>query len=188
MRVLEAYESFKSHLHLLMPVSANVDVIQFLFGLKPCVRTVIKDSQQEIEPFKKWCRQNNFCWHVDQENFIYFSMNPKLLQQVIHADHSNQKHEELLGNLLGYPECCCKKIAEIGEENIDAFEKYLCQKMFLNSYKLTNPKNYKYGKSYISHVPCSTTCFNSLLIAQKMQKLLLNYKDHHLFSGWLDEV
>ena len=186
--VLEAYKSFVSSLHPLMPISANVDIIQFLFGLKPCVRTRIQDFQQDILPFKRWCHKNNFYWHIDLEGFVYISMSQKLIQQTVQADHSSQKHEESLGKLLGYPECCCKKIAELGEENIDLFEEKLCQGKFSIPYKITNPKNYKYGRAFISHVPCSSSCFNSLLLALKLSALLSDYSYYHPFRVWLDEI
>ena len=72
--VLAAYKSFDFSLHPLMPISANVDIIQFLFGLKPCVRTRIQDFQQDILPFKRWCHKNNFYWHIDLEGFVYISI------------------------------------------------------------------------------------------------------------------
>jgi hypothetical protein len=115
-------------------------------------------------------------------------MSQKLIQQTVQADHSSEKHEESLGKLLGYPECCCKKVAEIGEEKIDLFEANLCKEKFSPSYKITNPKNYKYGKAFISHVPCSNSCFNSLLLALKLSALLSHYSYYQPFRVWLDEI
>lgn len=185
MDVINAYESFQSNPSL--PFSVNVDVMLLLLGLKPCLRTKMHSSEG-LQLIKSWCHQFKAFFHVDHECFIYISFNKNLMKKVIEVDQCIQKHEETLGKLLGYPECCSKKIASIGEDNIDEFEQTFSQKKFQASYHLINPKNYPKGKAFISHVPCSTSCINSLKIAQKFYLFLKNHETNKLFEGWIKEV
>lgn len=185
MSKLNVYESYNSQLGLYMPYSANVDIILMIIGLKPAVRTKTKQPNK-FTCIKNWCKSWSFVSYMDQDNYVYIASNAKLIKQLIDLDHLIQKQEDKLGQLLGYPDCCCKKIVEIGEECIDDYEQELCQKEFEALFRLINPQNYRKGTAFISHVPCSTTCLDSLFIAQQLSLFILKNKKHPALHGWID--
>lgn len=187
MNQLAAYKSYISQLGLYMPLSANIDVILMILGLKPAIRTKFKQPDK-FERIKDWCNDWNFSFYMDTDSYIYVARDAKLVKQLINLDHLTQKEEDKFGMFLGYPNCCCKKIAKIGEEHIDNYEQDLCQKKFRAFFRLINPQNYRKGTAFISHVPCSTTCFDSLFIAQKLGLFVLKNKKHPVLYGWVNEL
>lgn len=167
-----------------MPVSANVDIILMILELKPAIRTRVTDSSI-FKYIDDWCKYWSLFCYMDLENYIYIAFDEKLANQLIELDHLTRKQEEKFGQLLGYPSCCCKKIAKIGEAYIDSYEEELCQKKFKAFFRLINPQNYRKGTAFISHVPCSTTCFDSLLIAQRLGLFVLKNKKKAVLQGWV---
>ncbi|EIW19582.1 MULTISPECIES: hypothetical protein [Pelosinus] len=90
-----------------------------------------------------------------------------------------------MGHLLGYPICCCQKIAVVGEMYIDEWEALFVKKThFEGRYKIINPKGYREGYSLISHIPCSPNCEPSLNIAQKALSIIMLNKYNKYFDKW----
>lgn len=187
MNKLRIYESYVSQIGIYMPLSANVDIILMILGLKPAIRTKIKESNN-FKYIDNWSKKWGYFSYMDQEEYIYIAPDDQLAHQMIQLDHMAQKKEDLFGILLGYPNCCTKKIKKIGEELIDKYESNLCQKKFEAFFELINPKDYRIGTAFISHVPCSTRCFDSLLIAQKLGFFILKNKKKPVLQGWVNAL
>lgn len=188
MKVLLQYQTFNKELGQFFQPSSHTDILLFLLGLKPAVRTKILQPNQAISNLEKWIRQWKFFIKIDNEGYIYLSNNDALTDQLFYVDNHEKGHEESLGALLGYPSCCCKKIMTVGECNIDHYEKELTKNKFYGKFQLINPSSYRKGVAFISHVPCSTTCFQSLEIAIKFAKFLWSKKLNPLFKPWRREL
>jgi hypothetical protein len=185
--VVLAFSEFATQLQPHFPLSARVDVLLFLLGLKPCMRTSVIEANLDIEPLKRWCQNYDLCFDI-HENLIYFAYNKESLKQLITVDNSLEAHEKSLGELLGYPTCCCVRMAEIGENSIDEYESWLVSQPFKGKFKLINPSTYYWGKSFISHVPCRINCSASLEQAQRLLDFLLLHKQDPLFQSWIKNL
>ncbi len=185
---LHTFSEFVEKLHPFFPLSARVDILLFLLGLKLCVRTKLKPFQNELKPIEEWCKQFKLHFEKSTDGFIYIAKDQELLHLVNSVDHSHHPHEEELGRLLGYPTCCYRKIAEVGEMQIDSFENWLISQPFTGTFKLINPYAYREGKAFISHVPCSPSCSPSLEIAKKVVSILIPLQHETILRPWLDEL
>jgi len=186
--ILAIYEKYAKDIAPFFPASANIDFLLMLLELKPSMRTrcvAEKDMQKSVV---EWLKENGFYAWIDHENYIYISSIQSTLEKVIALDTSTEKQESKIGELFGYPRCCCKKIQGIGEEQIDAYEEAISQEIFPLFFKLIDPKNYRKGTAFISHVPCSTNCFDSLALAQQFGFFIHKNKHSLLFSGWVKEL
>lgn len=187
-KITRTYRSFILLFQNFFPLSFKVDLILFLLGLKPGLRSKLIKSGINFISFQQWCSQSRYFFEIDSEEFIYIAKNNYLLIKLKKWDHCYQPHEEHLGKLLGYPSCCCKKIAEIGEMNIDAFEAAFVRQPFSGAFQLINPLGYREGTAFISHVPCSSNCLQSLKQAEKLANFLLRNKTEKLFEPWLIQL
>lgn len=170
---------------------------EFLYlvnGLKPVIRQLF--FEDELERLEKFCLENNLFLvkssfkvvfldlgesfsnkgqRVPLEDFrkgavvIYLSLDEKLANLAalyeLQNDHLN------LGNLLGYPKCCCefflKNFAdETPNPEINEFEEKLPDSWMLDISKRDQ------DLAIISHFPCSWICKKSNEIAKKRLNLL----------------
>lgn len=157
-------------------------------GLKLCVRTTLKPFQNNLKPLETWCSEFNLFFERSTDDFLYIASDQEILQKANALDHSYDPHEEKLGELLGYPACCCRKIAAVGEMQIDAFEDWLITQSFNGPFKLIRPHGYREGKAFISHVPCSTSCFDSLNLAKKVVSFLIPHEHESILEPWIHEL
>lgn len=177
---IEAFESLPEKL----PKSSYIDFLLLLASLKPALRLKIYQEENRIA-LNDWCETNGFYLLLGKDNYIFIAKNKTEATNLEQIDTSSFPHEYELGRLLGYPDCCCKKIAIIGEENIDKYEKkFISGSIFKSAFELINPKGYKDGYALISHIPCSPTCEDSLLIAQKCLYIVAQYNDRKNFQIW----
>lgn len=163
--------------------SDYIDILLFLIHEKPAVR-LGKNTDATYKRIANWCDMFGFASIISLAGYMYLSkwwVWAKLVQLV---DDSHREHAELLGILLGYPRCCCKKIRKIGEQNIDEYEKALYVGKFTPPYNLIDCSTYVQGFSLISHVPCCNTCCKSLKIAQKALAVITQYRDSSCMQRW----
>lgn len=158
-------------LHLLRP-SALVDFVLFFANAKPAVRLQI-NSDSSFESLDTWCSQAGFELAIDKSNFLCIAKSKNYAEYVLQLDQLEEPHEIELGIALGYPECCCQKIAVLGESNIDNYSLEISKWMFKDEYSYINPNEYISGVSLISHLPCAPDCFKSLKIALQTRKFIL---------------
>lgn len=187
-KIITFYSDFINRFKGILPLSANVDLMLFLLGQKQCFRTRIKSKDRNLCNFFEWVSSNNFYYEIKQINYLYIGIEKDFISQVSKVDHSHKRHERELGILLGYPICCVEKIAEVGEEYIDDFENWLITQSFEGAFQLINPVNYRKGFAFISHVPCSTKCQESLAQALLFSKFLIENKNEKLLNPWIKEL
>lgn len=164
--------------------SDYVDLLLFLAHEKPCLRLGYNQPDVYLEMIT-WCREHNLSYVVSQAGFMYISKYFVLAYIAKVIDDSTLSHTYIFGRILGYPSCCSKHIAMIGERNIDYFEKqFVSNSDFHPPYNIINPKGYIEGYSLISHIPCCTTCKKSLKKASNIYNIILKYSEHPAFSRW----
>lgn len=176
---LQAFTSSPSNL----PKSAYVDLLLFISNMKPAIRIGVLDDARALQLFQ-WATEFGYFSKIDDSGFVFVSK-VNNVEHLIQVDQSYLDHTEELGKLFGYPSCCIKSISEVGESNIDSYEKNIVYNWhFENDFQLINPKLYYQGCSLISHIPCSPTCIRSLYIAQKVLSIVKKNKSHYLFSNF----
>lgn len=186
--IITPYKQFVFLSENMLPLSARVDIILKLLGLKTCLRSRLRNREANWFPLKEWCSQLCYFMETDEEGFVYIAQSEQMLVKMKGLDLSFQPHEEQFGWLLGYPLCCCAKIARIGEVCIDDFEMSFRDEQFSGRYQLINPSKYHLGQAFISHVPCSPTCQNSLDLAEKFANFLIVNREEETFKPWLTEL
>lgn len=161
-----------------------VDILLFLINKKLTLRLAFNESKSYNEVIS-WCKKYKFHYIISKSGFMYISKKYLLAWITMKCDDSTYNHTLILGLLLGYPLCCSRKVASIGELEIDNYENELISNnSFEEPYNIINPKGYIYGYSFISHVPCCASCNKSLKIAEKAYKVVKQNKDNPKFSIW----
>lgn len=167
--------------------SDYIDMLLFLIDLKPCVR-LGNNNYAVYDRMKSWCNSNGFSYVVSSERLMYIAKSKLLARITQLVDDSCVEHSYLLGYLLGYPNCCCKKISSIGENRIDSYEKELCEnEEFRPPFDIINPTGYHEGYSLISHVPCCSTCEKSLKIAKRVMNVIFDYQNNYKMNIWKEK-
>jgi hypothetical protein len=184
---IRVFSAFTKCLQPLVPLSARVDLLLHLTGHKPCIRTTIVKERNE-EDLREWCERFGYEYQIDSEDYLYIGRSTDLLDRAIELDHSVQPHAQNFGQLLGYPSCCCQRIATVGEDQIDAYEERLVAKGFADPFVFISPLRYRAGSAFISHVPCSTTCRPSLLQAISAVKFVLANQNAPVMGPWIEAL
>jgi hypothetical protein len=167
-----------------LPNSDYIDFLLFLAKLKPALRVKIPDKATR-EKLHIWSINNHFSFLDSENHYVYIAPDQISVNRLKITDDSFEPHEYKLGRLLGYPECCCKKIASVGEQNIDEWEDtFIKLSSFEGEFELINPTGYTEGYSLISHIPCSSNCVHSLHIAKKALNIITHYKWNKHFDRW----
>src|SRR5690242_13707466 len=103
-------------LELLRP-SALVDFLLLLACNKPAVR-ICAPEKAALRGVQQWCRFNHLDFESDEDGFVCIAWKSGAAQTILAIDRSLESHEFPLGIALGYPRCCCRKVARVGEKNI----------------------------------------------------------------------
>jgi hypothetical protein len=146
--------------------SAVVDFMLLYSGAKPAVRVKLPEPNS-ADLLALWCRQSELDYTYDVEGFACVSAQPGVAHQVLQLDRLARPHEVDLGQALGYPLCCCQRVAQIGESQIDIYAREVAQWKFTGRYERINPAGYLNGLALLSHLPCSLNCNQSLVIAEQ---------------------
>lgn len=144
--------------------SACVDLAQVLAGARKTLRTELQGAVT-TETVRRWARGLGLFVSVDVDGFIALSRQPGAARRLLALDRSLGDHTRELGRLLGYPPCCCRAAALVGEASIDEWEQRATQRQYFGRFKAIDPKGYREGRSRISHIPCSACCGASLVLA-----------------------
>ena len=96
--------------------SDYVDMLLLINGDKPCVR-LGNNSLDIYGQVTTWCKKHKYYGFVSRENLYYVTKSMLLARIARRIDDSTFRHTFILGRLLGYPSCCCRKIAAVGEDN-----------------------------------------------------------------------
>lgn len=171
-----------------LPNSLNgsnyIDFLLLLAKLKPALRIKI-DTDSIKNEVGEWCVSNGFAFLCNRSNYACIALAQGAAERLQQTDDSCWPHEYQLGRLLGYPECCCNKIADVGEENIDEWERVFIQRSrFEGQFVLISPAGYREGRSLISHIPCSSACRPSLDIALAALRVIMDHTGNRHFCRW----
>ena len=178
---LKAFET----LPITLKPSDYVDFLVFCMHEKSCVR-LGKNESTVYHEMTLWCNKHNLQYVISEIGYMYVAKSKMLARLARTIDDSLNEHTYFLGKILGYPSCCSRKIAGVGENGIDVFEKELVLKnRFLSPFNLINPEGYLQGYALISHIPCSSECKKSLKLAKKAYQVILDHKDHPAFVRWV---
>jgi hypothetical protein len=162
--------------------SALVDFLLLLLNEKPAVRLRI-DSKSDMDYLRVWCRQSGFDLAADEDCFACITVEAGFASKVLELDRRTDAHEIELGLALGYPFCCCERVASIGESNIDSYAQEVARWPFAGQYRRINPSGYQSGLALISHLPCSPDCAPSLAIADRAREFVINHASEPILSS-----
>lgn len=151
--------------------SAEVDLRQVLVGLRPALRTELGAPVGD-EEFGRWRRRLGLFGVIDRDGFVVLARRPELCRKIMSIDQAPGNHTAHLGYLLGYPSCCVRAAARIGEPNLDAWAGSLTKRGFIGEFAAIDVSGYRAGEALISHIPCSPFCLASLKMAKSFQKVV----------------
>lgn len=166
-----------------LPLSARVDFLHLLALGKPAVRTRLS-GRIGVKKLRHWCQRNAWAWAADSDGFCSVAKSRAIAQRVLEVDRCIEPHELELGRILGYPRCCCRAIAKVGEARIDQQIERLGASDFEGEYALIDPRGYSRGVSLICHVPCGPKCLPSLRIARGAASYIRQHAHHPVFATW----
>jgi hypothetical protein len=127
------------------------------------VQLAIPVSEVEI---RRFARQQGWFSVLDQEGFVVFSPSASRARRVMTVDQSAGDHTRALGLALGYPPCCARAAARVGDHELDAWAAHVAGRRTIGRFALTSPAAYRAGRALVSHVPCSPRCVASLAMAE----------------------
>ena len=148
-----------------LKASASTDLLHLAANIRPAIRTELAIPVSH-DVVRRWMRRPGWYTAIDRDKFIIVSSSSALARKVLTLDREQSPHTFRLGRALGYPVCCCRAAASVGEQNLDSWARALCQRDFIGQFQAINPSNYRNGKALISHIPCSIFCQASLHMAQ----------------------
>lgn len=182
--VLVTVEGLRALPWELLRPSALIDFIQLSACRKPAVRLLVKGEGERclVESLSRWCGETGLDFASDGEGYACVAGRKGEAAGVLAIDRRAEAHELELGLALGYPLCCCERVARVGEAAIDEYAGEVATWTFVGQYRRIDPSEYRRGLSLICHLPCSTTCEASLVIANKAREFLLGHKDDSLLS------
>jgi hypothetical protein len=151
--------------------SAAVDVAQLWFCIRPVMRTELALPVVR-ERVRRWARNYRFFAALDDDGFLVLSRTPCLSRRTLDLDRGPGDHTFALGRGLGYPYCCCRKAALMGDASLDALADRFCSEDFFGRFNMINPLGYCDGHALISHIPCSPRCVPSLKMAEALAQKL----------------
>ncbi|MBK7918041.1 MAG: hypothetical protein IPJ94_17650 [Chloroflexi bacterium] len=161
--------------------SAWVDFLHFVACGKPVVRTKVK-NEFSLRVLQQWCSTRRLFFLEGNDRYVCIGSDAEITQKVLEIDQSPQPHVFELGQMLGYPKCCCEFVSTVGESQIDELEIQVTNWNFCGQFRLIDPKGYLFGTSLICHIPCSTTCAASLQLAHTAIKYI-RINQNYAFTG-----
>lgn len=147
-----------------LPPSAVTDVDLLMLGLKPAARLYVGGRGREI---RRWARVQGLFCSTDRDGYAVLSRSGSTARRALDIDRRPGRHAIALGRLLGYPECCSRAAARVGDEGIDALCDAVASRRFRGRFKGIDPGAYPAGRSQLSHVPCSHNCEASAALAMR---------------------
>ncbi len=145
-----------------LPRSAYIDIDRLMRGQKEVVRLIVGDDAAGI---RRWARRSGFFTSADADGYVVLSRCASSARRALDLDRRPGRHTAALGRMLGYPPCCSRAAARIGDEGIDRQHAVIATRRFHGRFRAIDPSGYADGSSRISHVPCSPRCLPSLRMA-----------------------
>jgi hypothetical protein len=147
-----------------------VDLTHLVGSIRPAVRTQLSQSV-DYSTVRRWARRRGWFVAIDDDGFLVFSPSPGLARHLLAIDRSPGRHTYKLGRSLGYPPCCCRAAARVGDEALDSWSTAMSARLFVGRFKAIDPRGYREGRAFISHIPCTPACVPSLRMAEDTKKV-----------------
>ena len=144
-----------------LPRSALIDLDLLMRGHKPVARLHAQGRSAEL---RRWARRWGLFASGDADGYVALSRRASSARRALDLDRRPGRHTAALGRMLGYPACCSRRAARVGDEGIDALHAALAGRRFVGLFALTDPRGYREGGALVSHVPCSHVCAASLAL------------------------
>jgi hypothetical protein len=143
-----------------LPPSVRVDVLGILAQNKPAIRIPVGERRTAAQVARVVAAVG---WsHANDEDFLVAASSPEVASHVLDVDRSAQPHTLDLGLLLGYPACCARAAAHVGEGNIDQLAVRLGTDCERERAPHLDPRHYAKGIALVSYVACSPRCPTAL--------------------------
>lgn len=142
--------------------SARTDIGLLLAGRKPAARIDGRGMDHEI---RRWARRRGLFTSGDGSGYLVLARCGNLSRRAIALDGRPGRHTQALGRMLGYPNCCSRAAARVGDEGIDGMAATVGAHRFHGRFQAFDPTSYRSGGSLLAHVPCSHRCARSLALA-----------------------
>ena len=146
-----------------LPASARVDLTLLKTGLKPAARIYVGTRAKDL---RRWGRRHGYYVSSDCDGYAVLSRLASVARRTLEIDRRPGRHTAALGHWLGYPSCCNRAAARVGDEGIDEYQRLLVGRRFRGNFALIDPSGYITGRALLAHVPCSNFCAFSLKIAR----------------------
>lgn len=150
--------------------SMRVDLRQLIAGVRPAIRVEVRTPSYNC--LKWWAARRGWYAHVDCDGFAMISTKPGLARRLLQVDRRSGSHAFQLGIGLGYPRCCARAAERVGEASIDAWSRTMGERTYVGAFRIINPKDYLFGKSVLSHVPCGPRCVSSMRMGLAVLEVL----------------
>lgn len=144
--------------------SFRIDLRCLLSGVRPTVRTTATGARDQAEVFA-WARRMGLHAVLDSAGFVTLSRSASRARRAMDVDWSPGHHTAALGLLLGYPACCARTAARVGDAGLDAW-KTPERRRYVGRFAAIDVGGYGRGHGFLSHVPCSPRCVPSLRQAE----------------------
>ena len=147
--------------------SAMVDLAHLLLGVRPAMRTRL-NREVDAAVVRRWVRSLGYHASLDGDGFLVIARRPGLSARLLALDRAHGAHAHAFGLALGYPACCAKAAGRFGEAGIDAWSARIAARRFIGDFRWIDPSGYLQGRAVICHVPCSSRCAKSLIMARRL--------------------
>ena len=147
-----------------LPPSAATDLDLLLMGLKPAARLHVRERRSKI---RRWARSQGLFCSTDTDGYAVLSRDGAIARRLLDLDRRPGRHAIALGRMLGYPECCSRAAARVGEARIDDWGDAIAARRFRGRFRKIDPGAYRAGGALLSHVPCSHVCEASAKLVKR---------------------
>jgi hypothetical protein len=147
------------------------DIAHFVLRIRPAFRTQL-GCRVDPSVIRRWAWSIDGFAAIDADEHLVVSRRIDQSRHLLTIDARPDDHTYSFGRALGYPHCCCKAAAAIGEGNLDHWRDEQIAKGFQGKFKAINPAGYLRGDALISHIPCSNRCVPSLRMAAVLDAAL----------------
>lgn len=147
--------------------SFRVDMLGMIAAGKPAVRAVLPSAPSDQARLREAAAEFGIADESDGSYVVLAREEPRA-REVLAVDRCAEPHEFELGLLLGYPYCCAKYAAEVGEQHLDSPALSGGREGSADERetgRLIDVSRYRDGIALISHIPCSSGCEPSQLLA-----------------------
>ncbi|WP_326645758.1 hypothetical protein OG884_14135 [Streptosporangium sp. NBC_01755] len=140
--------------------SVRVDILGIYAYRKPALRIAVGDTAIAACTAAAFAEVGWASAHDGE--YLVAAPTGQMARHILDVDRRPQPHALELGLLLGYPECCARTTAAIGEERIDDHATRLGDHCDREQAHHLDPRGYQAGVALVSYVACSPHCSRAM--------------------------